>query len=165
VRGGPLVLADASPLIALANVEGLPWLHGLFGRVSLTAAVRGEAVPGQGRPGEREIAAAIQRGWLEVIEGDWADPGFADLDEGEAATLRAAVNLRQPCLILRDERAGRAVARELGFPVTGTAGVILAAKRRGLIPAVKPVFEQLLRKDFRLSAELIRAVLAEAGEK
>ena len=63
-----------------------------------------------------------------------------------------------------DEKAGRAIARELGFAVTGTAGIILAAKRRRLIPAARPVFEQLLENDFRLSAELIRAVLAEAEE-
>lgn len=92
------------------------------------------------------------------------EPVFAELDEGEASTLRAAVNLRRPCLILMDEKAGRAIAQELGFAVTGTAGIILAAKRRRLIPAARPVFEQLLENDFRLSAELIRAVLTESGE-
>lgn len=164
-RSVPIVLADASPLIALANVGGLAWVHSLFGKVALTAAVHGEVAPGSDRPGEREIAAAVRRGRLRIIREQWAEPAFAELDEGEAGTLRAAVNLRRPCLILMDEKAGRAVARELGFAVTGTAGIILAAKRRRLIPAVRPVFEQLLEKDFRLSADLIRVVLAEVGEK
>lgn len=164
-RPTPLVLADASPLIALGIVGGLAWTHALFGKISLTAAVHDEVVPGGGRPGEREIAAAIRRGWLKLVQEQWTEPVFAELDEGEASTLRAAVNLRRPCLILMDERAGRAVARELGFAVTGTAGIILAAKRRRLIPAARPVFEQLLENDFRLSADLIRAVLDEAGEK
>ncbi len=164
-RSAPIVLADASPLIALGIVGGLVWTHALFGKVSLTAAVQGEVAPGSDRPGEREITAAIRRRWLKVIQEEWIEPAFTELDEGEASTLRAAVNLRRPCLILMDEKAGRAVARELGFAVTGTAGIILAAKRRRLIPAVRPVFEQLLEKDFRLSAELIRVVLAEAGEK
>jgi len=164
-RSAPIVLADASPLIALGIVGGLAWTHALFGKVALTAAVQGEIAPGSNRPGEREIASAIRRGWLKVMGDEWAEPAFAELDEGEASTLRAAVNLRRPCLILMDEKAGRAVARELGFAVTGTACIILAAKRRRLIPAVRPVFEQLLENDFRLSAELIRAVLDEAGEK
>jgi len=164
-RSVPIALADASPLIALGIVGGLAWTHALFGKVLLTAAVQDEVAPGSDRPGEREIAAAIRRGWLKVIQEEWTEPAFAELDEGEASTLRAAVNLRRPCLILMDEKAGRAVARELGFAVTGTAGVILAAKRRQLIPAVRPIFEQLLENDFRLSAELIRAVLDEAGEK
>jgi len=161
----PIVLADASLLIALGVVGGLAWVHALFGRISLTADVQGEIAPGSDRPGERDIAAAIRRGWLKVIQEEWTEPAFAELDKGEASTLRAAVNLRRPCLILMDEKAGRAVARELRFAVTGTAGIILAAKRRGLIPAIRPVFEQLLENDFRLSAELIRAVLDEAGEK
>lgn len=164
-RAAPIVLADASPLIALGVVGGLAWAHALFGRITLTAAVQGEVAPGSDRPGEREITAAIRRGWLKMISGEWTAPVFAELDEGEASTLRAAVNLHRPCLILMDEKAGRAVARELGFAVTGTAGIILAAKRRRLIPAVRPVFEKLLENDFRLSAELIRVVLEEAGEK
>jgi len=68
------------------------------------------------------------------------------------------------CLLLIDERTGRAVARELGFAVTGTVGIIVAARRRALIPAVRPVFEQLLDRDFRISAELIRAALSECRE-
>lgn len=164
-RSARIVLADASPLIALGIVGGLAWAHALFGKVSLTAIVHDEVAPGSERPGEREIVAAIRRSWLKVIQEEWTEPAFAELDEGEASTLRAAVNLRRPCLILMDEKAGRAVARELGFAVTGTAGIILAAKRRQLIPAARPVFEQLLENDFRLSVELVRAVLEEAGEK
>ena len=164
-RAASIVLADASPLIALGIVDGLAWAHALFGKVSLTATVQGEVAPGNGRPGEREIAAAIKRGWLKKIRDEWQEPASAEFDAGEASTLRAAVNLRRPCLILMDEKAGRAIARELGFAVTGTAGIILAAKRRRLIPAARPVFEQLLGNDFRLSSELIRAVLDEAGEK
>ncbi len=161
---GRLVLSDASPLIALANVVGFAWLKGLFGAVSLTEEVRREIAPGKDRPGEREIDAALRSRLLRPIEGNWAEPAFAELDEGEASTLRAAIHLRRPCLIVMDEKAGRAVARDLGFAVTGTAGIVLAAKQRGLIPAAKPVFEELLRKDFRLSAELIRAVLEAAQE-
>ncbi len=161
----PFVLADASPLIALANVGGLAWLHELFGKVALTVTVLGEVAPGQGRPGETEITAAIRRRWLTAVEAPWIEPAFAEIDEGEASTLRAAIHSKRPCLILMDERAGRAVARELGFAVTGTAGIILAAKQHNLIPAVRPVFEALLEKDFRLSVELIRTVLDQAGEK
>lgn len=159
-----IVLADASPLISLAAVGGLEWLHGLFGTVTLTTVVRDEIIPGAGRAGESEIGAAIERKRLRVIDDEWSIPQFPELDEGEASMLRAAVNLRVPCLLLIDERAGRAVARELGFAVTGTVGIIVAARRRALIPAVRPVFEQLLDRNFRISAELIRAALSECGE-
>lgn len=34
-----VVIADASPLIALARVEGLGWLRALFGEVLVTTVV------------------------------------------------------------------------------------------------------------------------------
>jgi len=159
-----IVLVDASPLIALAAVGGLEWLHRLFGTVTLTTVVRDEVIPGAGRAGEIEIADAIERKRLRVIDDEWSTPQFPELDEGEARVLRAAANLRVPCLLLIDERAGRAVARELGFPVVGTVGIIVAARRRAFIPTARTVFEQLLDRDFRISAELIRAALSECGE-
>lgn len=160
-----IVLADASPLITLAAVGGLEWLHRLFGVVVLTNVVLAEVMPGEGRIGEGEIGRAIEERWLEVIEDKWPTPQFPELDEGEASVLRAAVNLGGSSLPLIDERAGRAVARELGFAVSGTVGVIVAAKRHSLIPAARPVFERLLARDLRISAELIRAALAECGEQ
>jgi hypothetical protein len=63
-----------------------------------------------------------------------------------------------------DEICGREQARALGLAVTGTAGVLFVAKRRGLIPALRPFFEALIRADFRLSTEVVRTVLEDAGE-
>lgn len=160
-----IVLADASPLISLAAVGGLDWLHRLFGAVVLTDVVLAEVMPGEGRIGEGEIGRAIEEKRLEVVEDKWPTPQFPELDEGEASVLRAAANLGGPALLLIDERAGRSVARELGFAVTGTVGIIVAAKRRSLIPAARPAFEQLLARDFRVSSELIRAALAACGER
>ena len=63
-----------------------------------------------------------------------------------------------------DERAGRAVAQELGIQVAGTAAVIGLAKKQGLIPSAKASFERLHVLDFRISAQVIRAVLSRVGE-
>jgi predicted nucleic acid-binding protein len=76
-----------------------------------------------------------------------------------------AVNVRRPALVLRDERAGRAQAAQLGVAVTGTAGIILAARQRELIPSARAVIDRLLQTDFRISADLIAAVLRGAGEE
>jgi len=65
---------------------------------------------------------------------------------------------------LIDERTGRAVARELGITHTGTVGLIVQAKKRRLVPSARRIFEQLLAKDFRVAAEMIREALAQAGE-
>lgn len=43
------------------------------------------------------------------------------------------------------------------------AGVLLAAKRAGLVQSIRPFFDRLAASDFRLSAEVVRAILAQAG--
>ncbi len=57
-----------------------------------------------------------------------------ELDLGEKATILAAQE-HQADLVLIDEKLGRNVAEYLGLRVTGTLGVLLKAKREGLIPS------------------------------
>ena len=162
----PIVLADASPLIALAVAEQLSLLKALFQKVKTTAVVLGEVAPGaeQPLPGEIEILQAVRAKWLTPLDRDWDEPTFSFLDAGEESILRAASNLRAPCLLLIDDLPARAAAKNLRFAVTGTAGILVRAKRHGLLPAVRPVLETLHARGFRLSTELIKAILFEAGE-
>jgi len=67
--------------------------------------------------------------------------------------------------LLIDEREGRTLARQLGLPVTGVLGVLLRAKRKQQIEAVKPEIEALRRvARFFIAPALEAAVLADAGE-
>ncbi|MDO8891029.1 MAG: DUF3368 domain-containing protein [Sulfurimicrobium sp.] len=160
-----IVIADASPLIILAHVEGLGWLQSLFGQVWITSVVRDEILPGTGKPGEQLIRAAIESGTLRVFEQSRETPVFPTLDEGEASCIRAALaHPDDKCLLLMDERLGRAIAGEQGVPVVGAAGVIGMAKMRGLIPSASEVFERLLKTDFRIAHDVIRGVLKGVGE-
>ena len=115
-------------------------------------------------PGARELAAAIQAGWIKVARTPSGTEIFPELDAGEASTLVLALKHRGERLVLMDEPLGRAQARALDIAVTGLAGVLLAAKRARLIRSVRPFFEQLAQSDFRISSEIVRAVLEEAGE-
>jgi predicted nucleic acid-binding protein len=157
------VLTDASPLIGLCLVDGLSWLHALFGTVSVPQEVYGEVV-GRGFAGEEAIRRANEAGWLLRAGPSPAEPALPDLDEGEAACIRLGLACAGPTLLLMDERAGRAVAQERGLQVAGTAAVIGMARLRGLVPAATPVLERLHRSDFRISAEVIRVVLRRVGE-
>jgi predicted nucleic acid-binding protein len=162
-----VVLSDASPLIGLAIVDGLAWLPTLFGDVWVPPTVQQEVLPGVGARGEAEITLVLRRKLLRPWKKAIATPAVAlpDLDAGETECLHIALAVgRDRALVLMDERAGRAVAAELGVRVAGTAALIGLAKKRGLVDAAKPCFARLHATDFRISAAIIQQVLREVGE-
>ena len=159
-----IVLTDASPLIGLARVDGLAWLESLFGKVWMPPQVQAEVLSERAFAGAQAIAAAIAKGWLALAQPVPVQPELPDLDEGEAACIRLALRYGGPALLLIDERAGRAVATELGIRVAGTAAIIGMAKARALIPSARAVFARLHASDFRISAQVINTVLERVGE-
>ena len=159
-----LVLTDASPLIGLAIVDGLPWLKALFGKVWMPPEVRDEVLLGPVSRGQAAINSTMKSGGLVVWPASVAGPDLAQLDEGEASCIRIALAQRRDALLLIDERAGRAIAQEHGLKVAGTAALIGMTRQRGLIASARTAFEILHNSDFRISAEVIRAVLTRVGE-
>ena len=159
-----IVAADASPLIGLAAAGAFDLLRRLFDRVTVTPEVRDEIMAGGGRPGVRELTEAIESGWIVVAVAGSDKVQFADLGAGEASTLALAIENPGSSLILMDEPLGRAHAQARGIPVTGLAGVLLAAKRAGFISSIGPLLERLEGSNFRLSAGVIRTILERAGE-
>ena len=160
-----LVLADASPLIGLARVDGLQWLQSLFGTVWVPIEVHAEVLSGFGSPDEQSIGAAVSAGWLRLCGPTPQTPLLPELDEGETACIRLALAHPGARLLLMDERAGRAIAMENGLQVAGTAAVIGMARLKGLIPSAKDVFARLHASDFRISASVIRTILERVREK
>ena len=55
-------------------------------------------------------------------------------------------------------------AEGLGLRLTGALGLLIAAKRAGLIPAVGPLLDQLQALRFHLASHTRAAVLRMAGE-
>ena len=157
-----LVAADASPLIGLACAGAFGLLRKLFFKVTVTTAVRDEVLAGGELPGARELEAAIRDGWIVVVP-DCHYLEDVDLGAGESSTLALARNHPGACLVLMDDQLGRSHARAHGLPVTGVAGVLLAASNAGFVQGLRPFFERLERSEFRLSREIVRAVLERAG--
>lgn len=93
------------------------------------------------------------------------EPLFPELDVGEASILRAALYHGDGALIVVDDLAARKVAAQRGIVFTGTAGVIIEAKRARLIRSARPIFERLARTDFRLSPRVVEEVLNSLGER
>jgi predicted nucleic acid-binding protein len=159
-----IVVIDSSPLIGLAIVDGLQWLPTIFGSVFLPESVRYEVLPGKSAPGEEAIKLAIDKGWLTI----WTEPIKPlldiDLDAGETDCINIALSHSAKVLLIMDERAGRAVAKEKGLRVTGTAAIIGLAKKQDLIPSARAAFERLHNSDFRISASVINLILDSVNE-
>jgi predicted nucleic acid-binding protein len=63
-----------------------------------------------------------------------------------------------------DDLQARRLAEAVGLRVVGTLGILLRAKRAGLIATVRPLVDAVTAQGFRLSLELQRDVLELAGE-
>ena len=158
------VVSDASTLIGLAAAGAFDLLRELFGQVAVSTRVRDEVLAGDDRPGVRELSGAIDDGWITVIPVEPNAAMAANLDVGEASTLTLAIEHGGSSLVLMDEAIGRSYARAWGLHVTGLVGVLLAAKREGLVPRVRPFLNRLRKGSFRLSDEFVDTIIKEAGE-
>ncbi len=77
--------------------------------------------------------------------------------------IALALELSDVLLILDDKKARR-VAQQMGMKVIGTVGMLLRAKRQGIIAEVKPLFIKLTEVNFRLSQGIIQEALRLSGE-
>lgn len=160
-----IVVSDTSPIIGLAAVGQLDLLRKLYGTVLLPTAVMKElTATDPPAPGFREVQDADWFRVLQVGEPTLTTALELELDRGEAEAIALSVE-HDADLLLLDERKARTVARRLGRPVIGVLGVLVEAKRRDLLPAVRPVLDGLLtRAGFRISKSLRSRVLQETGE-
>jgi predicted nucleic acid-binding protein len=163
-----IVVADAGPLIGLARIDRLSLLHALYGSVLVPEAVLAELRADSDRPGSWVLSAALAQGVIcprALAKGCESELKRLRLllDAGEASAILLAEQVGCRFLLI-DERRGRDVARRRGVPVVGLAGVLLAAKRSGLLSAVEPVLADLSQQGYRLSDALVAEVLRLAGE-
>jgi predicted nucleic acid-binding protein len=159
-----IVVADAGPLIALAQIGRFNLLQSLYGQLRIPPAVRDEVVAsGRGRPGAVEVSAAA---WIRVVEvrDTTAVQLMRDqLDAGESEAIVLALELKADLLLI-DEARGRRVAEARGLNKTGTVGTLIVAKRWGLVPAVTPLLDELQVAGFRMSETLYQTARALADE-
>ena len=146
------IVCDASCLILLNKIERLDVLQKVFGKILITDIIA------------QEIKIS-NPDWIKVQNpSSVLQKGLSNLlDAGEASAISLAAELERALLII-DEAKGRKVATRMGIPITGTFGVIIAAKNKGHISTVKPFLERIQATNFRISSHLVRKVLESANE-
>lgn len=160
-------VSDTSPISALANIGRLDLLKQQFGDVSIPEGVHGELERIEDPAAKKSIDEATRDGWLRIVR--CKDKGLAatlslTLDVGEAEAIALSLEC-SPSRLIIDELEGRRVARNLNVPVVGTLGILLKARREGVIANLgEEVMSLRSKAGFFISPLLEREFLREAGE-
>jgi predicted nucleic acid-binding protein len=157
-----IIVCDASPLIALSLCDKLDLLDTLFREVVIPEMVYKE-VSREGKPEAGKIAVWAQG----KVQKAGKQPLFQainlslDAGESEAITLYWE---KSADFLLIDEQRGRRLAAQSGIKIIGTLGILLLAKEKGLVSAVKPFLDQLWESPIRISDLLYQDILKQANE-
>lgn len=159
----PDVVANSTPIIALAKIGRLDLLRQLYGEVAIPRAVYDE-VTAKEDAAAQAVDSSVE--WLlveDAPEPDAASLLRARLHAGEVETIMLA-RRDGAALVVIDDNAAKRTARYLGLPVTGTLGVIVAAKRAGLLDSARDAVADLREIGFYVSDVVVDMALAAAGE-
>lgn len=159
-----IVVTNAGPLIALAQIGHFSLLQLLYGQLHIPPAVRNEVIAsGGGRPGAQEVDSATWICIVNVHDITAVQLLKERLDAGESEAIVLAIELKAD-LLLMDEARGRRVAETRDLNKIGTVGTLVLAKKRGLVASVTPLLDALMASEFRMSKELYRTAQMLAGE-
>lgn len=86
-----------------------------------------------------------------------------ELDAGEAEAIALATELPD-CEVVLDDLRARRKAMRLGLSVIGVVGLLVQAKRRGLVEARRPLLDALRARGFYVSDALCEHALKLARE-
>ena len=64
-----------------------------------------------------------------------------------------------------DEKVARLQAKVLGLDVIGTLGVLLKAKKKGMLPSIKPLITKMLENGIWVKGEIVKGILKDAEEE
>jgi len=148
-----IIISDTSCFIVLNNIGELELLHKSYDIIITTNEVVSEF--GSGLPEWVIIQSPKDKSKQKILE--------MQLDKGEASAIALAIETHD-CSIILDDQKARKIAEQYGLEITGTIGVIIKAKKKGLITSIKPILQKLKSSGFRYSNDIELEALKEAGE-
>ena len=158
------IVCNTSPLILLAKIHRLDTLIHLYSELMIPKAVADEIGIKPGKEND-QVQALIEKGMLQfrqVSEKIIAKLPI-DLGRGEREAIALAIDSGADLVIL-DDQQGRLFSRDKGLTVTGTVGVLIEAKERGLIPSLRPEMDRLIEAGMWISEVFYHRILKEYGE-
>jgi predicted nucleic acid-binding protein len=156
-----IVVADASPLHYLILIEQTDLLRRLYEEVVIPDLVAAELTAARS---PRQVSEWVSHppAWLKVVgvttEEIAAIPDT--LDDGERAAIALAEKMRAELLLI-DEAAGRAEARQRSLRVTGTLGVLRTGVDAGFVVDVRDLMMRLEATNFYVEEALLNSVFGQ----
>jgi predicted nucleic acid-binding protein len=138
----------------LTNISQLDLLQKVYGKITTTIEILTEY--GEPLPDWVEIERVKDNYRQQLLE--------MQVDAGEASAIALALETPDSTIIIDDYRARR-IAEKLKLNYTGTIGVIVRAKLKGIIPSIKPILAKIKQTDFRLASDVELQALKEANEE
>ncbi len=127
------VIVNSTPIIVLCNIGLLDILKALYAEICIPEAVYREVT-------EKDDSACqvlkTALNWIHVEKiANQSDKKMykAKLHDGEVEVMILAQEGTADDLVVIDDNAAKKTAKYLGLKVTGTIGVLLKAKREGII--------------------------------
>ncbi len=159
----PEVICNTSPFQYLHQIDQLKILPALAGKVIVPPAVLEELAEGKAQG--LDLPELQSLSWVEIRSpaSALAQPLITDLGPGETQVLMLALEIPGSIAIL-DDKFARRVAEVRKIPIIGTLGLLLNAKRAGILEEVRPSIDRMEELGFRLSDQTRSAVLELAGE-
>lgn len=153
-------VSNTSPNILLEKAGHLWILEKLFKEVIIPPAVDKEWL----RPGGHKVPQWLTVANLPSNAKHNADKLSMNLDRGEAEAIALFETIKADWLLL-DDLKGRKQAKSLGLPVVGTIGILVTAKRKGIIPELGLIINTLKKHRYYLSDDVLEKALILAGER
>lgn len=159
----PELVCDTSALQYLHQLGKLELVDYLVDGVVVPPAVVQELE--DGRDAGVDLPRVREIEWIEIRHpaGECDAPLVTDMGPGETEVLMLTIE-QSATVALLDDKLPRDVARRLGLKFTGTLGLLLDAKKSGLIAEVRPLLDGLDELGFHVSPQTRQTILRRAGE-
>lgn len=157
-------VCNTSPQILLAKIGRLHLLQQLYREILIPVAVLEEVRAKPGREAQ-QLQTLIEEGIYQLhrVAGNVISEIPAELGSGEREVIALAIE-KQADLVILDDLEGRRIAREKGLIVTGTIGLLVEARKRGLIPSIRGDLDRLIEAGMWLDEIFYHRILREFGE-
>ncbi len=159
----PKIVSNTTPIISLLKIGRLDLLQKLYRQIYIPSEVFEEIEAGKTKEYYKDLSKID---WIRIteIQNKQAIKFFLDLDAGEAEAIILATEINADLIIL-DEKLGRFHAKHADLKITGTIGMLIKAKSKGLVKELKPLLDELTDKDVWIGEKLKNEILKRVDEK